>query len=78
MALISIIYGTYLSQKSKEVKMYAKEQILSIVGRLPDSMNFGEILGILSTLYVQKYSLIDQGTIETRTVRKKEALPQEA
>jgi hypothetical protein len=46
--------------------LIADLNLLTVVSQLPDSMNFGEIVAVLSTLYARKYSLLDQGAMENR------------
>ena len=55
--------------------MYAKQKVMSIVQQLPESMNYGEILEVLSALYIQKYALVDKGVC--RVEGKKEVLQNE-
>jgi len=50
--------------------MYAKQKVVNIVKELPETMNYGEILEILSALYVQKYAYIDQGVSESEKKEK--------
>ena len=60
--ICAYMHKKYLLKKhyKQEVKMYAKQKVINIVRQLPDSMNFGEILNVLGTLYFQKYALVDK------------------